>query len=280
MAASETKDSNQDDSNNKKKKTPKSMASLTRTFSFALDCGPQVQLLLVVGLVAGIANGLVYPALAYLFSRSFTDIAGAQTQGLESVRELAFTFLVVGVYALVAGLIQGWAFETVAYHASQRFRLTWFQALLRQDPAFFDVYDVAGMANQVGPNANKYRRGMGRKLGEGIQFLTTGVGGLAYAFYSSWKVACVVLLVIPFISVAALAVVSLNQTKGSRAAQSYQAAGGVAYTSVSGIQTVLSLNAVPEMLRQYTAATAEAYQQSVGILLKQGLANGMNKYEE
>lgn len=251
------------------------MASLTRTFSFAIDCGPSVQGLLGVGTVAGMANGLVYPALAYLFSRSFTDIAAsAQSQGLQPVRELAYTFMIVGVYALVAGWMQGWAFESVAYHASQRFRLSWFQALLRQDPAFFDVYDVAGIANQVGPNANKYRRGMGRKLGEGIQFLTTGVGGLVYAFYSSWKVACVVLLVIPFISVAALAVVSLNQTKGSRAASSYRAAGGVAYTSVSGIQTVLSLNAVPEMVRQYTTATAEAYQQSVKILLKQGLANG------
>lgn len=72
-------------------------------------------------------------------------------------------------------------------------------------------------------------------------------------------------------------VLSLNQTKGSRAAKSYKRAGGVAYSTVSAIKTVLSLNAVSEMIRQYTDATQEAFKNSVEILIKQGFANG--KYE-
>lgn len=51
-----------------------------------------------------------------------------------------------------------------------------------------DVNDIGGVAAQVGPNSTKFRRGVGRKFGEGIQFLTTGIGGLAFAFYSSWRV--------------------------------------------------------------------------------------------
>ena len=145
---------------------------------------------------------------------------------------------------------------------------------MRQDPAFFDVHDVAGIANQVGPNANKYRRGVGRKFGEGIQFLTTGLAGMAYAFWSDWRVALVVLTVIPLVAFAGLMTVTLNQTKGARAAQAYKTASGVAYTAVSAIKTVLSLNAIPEMIRQYAEATQEAFDRATSVLIKQGLANG------
>jgi ATP-binding cassette subfamily B (MDR/TAP) protein 1 len=112
---------------------------------------------------------------------------------------------------------------------------------------------------------------------EGIQFFTTGVGGLGYALYASWKVALVVLAVTPFISISAMAVVSLNQSKSSRAAKAYSKAGSVAYASVSGIKTVLSLNAAGRMIDKYKQATEEALKIATGVLLKQGFANGMSR---
>jgi ATP-binding cassette, subfamily B (MDR/TAP), member 1 len=258
----------------KKKKKPPLMASIGETLSFVWECGPRIQMLFVLGVVGGLANGLVYPALAYIFSSSFSSISASSTEGLKQVRELAYTFLVVGVYALVAATVQSWCLQIVAYHTSHRFRLAWFKALLRLDPAYFDVNNVAGIAQQVGPNANKYQRGIDRKLGEGVQYLTTAVGGLAFAFYSSWRVAFVVLSIIPFISFAAVMIVSINQTKGTRAAIGYKEAGGVAYSSVSAIRTVLSLNAIPEMVCQYKDATHEAYKQAVAVLFKQGFFTG------
>lgn len=261
-------------SEEKKKKEAKQKASIGETLEFVWACGPRVRFIFFLGFVGGIANGTVYPILAYLFSSSFSDISAASNEGLKQVRELAYTFLIVGVYALVAATIQGWCFESVAYHASTRFRLTWFEALLRQDAAFFDVNDVGGVAAQVGPNANKFRRGIGKKMGAGVQFFTTALGGIIYGFFASWRVAFVVLAVIPFVSVAAISVVTLNQNKGARAAKAYKSAGSVAYSSVSAIKTVLSLNAIQEMISQYTEATKEAYEQATGVLIKQGFANG------
>lgn len=107
----------------------------------------------------------VYPILAYLFSTSFTDISSAAVNGLGPVRRLAITFMIVGTYALVMATIQTTCFEVVAFKATEKFRLRWFHALLRQDPAFFDVYNVSGIATGVGPAANRFRRGLGRKFG-------------------------------------------------------------------------------------------------------------------
>lgn len=262
------------DGSGKEKKKAKPMASMSETLSFVFQCGPRVTWIFVLGCIGGLLNGLVYPILAYLFSTSFADISAASNEGLSQVRELAYTFMIVGVYALVVATIQSWCFEVVAYHATQNFRLQWFAALLRMDPSFFDVNDVGGIAGQVGPMSNKYRRGMGRKFGEGIQFLTTGVGGIVYGFYASWRVALVILAILPLVSLAALAVLQLNQTKGTRAAASYKIAGGVAYSAVSAIKTVLSLNAIQTMIDKYSAATQEAYKQATSILVKQGFANG------
>jgi ATP-binding cassette subfamily B (MDR/TAP) protein 1 len=161
----------------KGKKKPLPRATIAETLSFVFGSGTSTIVIWIVGTVGAIGNGAVYPILAYLFSNAFSDISGAASEGLAQVRTLAFTFMIVGVYGLIMATIQTSCFEVVAFRASQNLRLQWFHALLRQDPAYFDVNDIGGIATNVGPSANRYRRGLGRKFGEGIQFFTTGVGG-------------------------------------------------------------------------------------------------------
>ena len=266
-------EASQNEAKNKEEKKDAPMASVGETMSFIFQCDWKVKSLFFFGCLAAIGNGLVYPILAYVFSNSFSSITGASA-GLGSIRKLAFTFLVVGVFALVMAFLQGGCMDIVAYHATRSFRLQWFKALLRQDIAFFDVYDVSGIAATIGPNSNKFRRGMGAKFGEFLQFTTTFVGGIAYAFYASWQVALVVIAVLPFCSIAAVAVMKINQSKGAVSAKAYSRAGSVAYSTVSAIKTVLSLNATSEMIRQYKDATLDAYKSSVRMLWKAGLANG------
>lgn len=259
---------------NKDKKKEKEQASVSETLSFVFNSGSKTIFLFFLGAVGALGNGLVYPMLAYLFSSSFADIAAASTEGLDQVRDLAYLFMIVGVFAFVMATIQTGCFEAVAYTATHNMRLQWFGALLRQDPAYFDVHDIGGIASSVSPATNRYRRGLGRKFGEGIQFFTTGVGGIAYAMYSSWKVALVVLSVTPLVSISAYFVMTLNQNKSKRSAEAYSRAGSVAYSTVSGIRTVLSLNAISTMLSKYQEATKDAMDIATSILIKQGFANG------
>ena len=95
-----------------------------------------------------------------------------------------------------------------------------------------------------------------------------------FAFYQSWSVALVILGILPLVSLAALSVLKINQTKGARESRAYSKAGSVAYSTVSAIKTVLSLNAIPEMIRQYKDATLEAFNFAVGPLWSQGFAFG------
>jgi hypothetical protein len=85
-------------------------------------CGRSVTLLFVVGALGAAFNGLVYPALAYVLSHTFSNLSNAGSNGLDAMSQIAYSFLAVGGLALVAGLAQNWAFELVAYHASQNYR--------------------------------------------------------------------------------------------------------------------------------------------------------------
>ena len=116
-----------DDNNNKggkgtKDKKEKTMATIGETFDFVFSAGPNVTAVFGVGVVGGVMNGLVYPALAYIFSTTLSSLSGAAANGIETINRVAYIFLIVGAYALVTGLAQNWAFEVVAFHASQNFR--------------------------------------------------------------------------------------------------------------------------------------------------------------
>jgi len=247
------------------------VANVSDVFSFLESA--QTKLLFFIGCVASIASGLVFPALAFLFSNSFSDLSTAQDD-TTGINEMVVTFLYLGAAAFIASMVQNALLEITASRAARSFSLRWFEALLRQDTAFFDVYDISSFASNITSNAQKIKVGLGRKFGEGIQFFTCTVGGLAYAFYSSWRVSLIIIFMLPFVAMSAVAVMKFNQGRTAFSQRAYASAGGVAYQTVSSIKTVLSLNAIPEMIRQYQNATAGAFRYAVTPLWKEGIANG------
>lgn len=62
----------------------------------------------------------------------------------------------------------------------------------------------------------QHNRGTGRKLGEGIQFTTTVIGGFIFAFYVSWRVSLLILAVVPLIAVSARFMVTATTKQTER----------------------------------------------------------------
>jgi ATP-binding cassette, subfamily B (MDR/TAP), member 1 len=92
--------------------------------------------------------------------------------------------------------------------------------------------------------------------------------------YSSWRVALVVLAFLPVVSVAAMFLMTLNQSKGNMTSKSYKQAGSIAYSAVASVKTVLSLNAILPMVEAYKEATRTAYNESLKFVVKLGFSNG------
>eukprot|EP00980_Cylindrotheca_fusiformis_P031358 scaffold26232_cov152-Cylindrotheca_fusiformis.AAC.1 len=153
-------------------------------------------------------------------------------------------------------------------------KFKWFQAVVRQDMAYFDLQDVSGTATIISTNGARFNNGISRKLATGVQYFVTVVAGFGLAFYGSWRVTLVVLTTVPIMAGVTGWVLKLNQSKTTRDNAAYSKAGSVVYSTVSSIRTVLALNAAEEVIRKFTESTQVAYEGAVAQLLWIGLANG------
>jgi ATP-binding cassette subfamily B (MDR/TAP) protein 1 len=111
-------------------------------------------------------------------------------------------------------------------------------------------------------------------MGDGVMFTLTAILGLGFGFWCSWKLSLLVLAIVPFMAVATGLVLKLTQTKTATVNESYAKAGSIVFSSVSSIRTILSLNAVEEVIAKFEEATQEAYVGATRHVVKLGAANG------
>jgi ATP-binding cassette, subfamily B (MDR/TAP), member 1 len=265
-----------DAENRDKKNAPKELASMQETMSFVFGCGIHCRVLFAVGSFAALLNGLVGPTLAALFAVGLARASNLDFEDVafEDIQRVCLGLVMIGLWAFVMTFIQTICFEIVAFRGAHSLNLQWFAALLRQDAAFFDVYDVSSIASSIQSTCYLYRRGMGAKFGEGIQYLTTVVCGVAFAFVASWRISILVLAILPVCIACSVYAIHLSQTKTSRSNTAYQKAGAVAYTTISSLRTVLAFNGIPQMISQYKKATEEARRATSKFLFQYGATTG------
>jgi len=119
-----------------------------------------------------------------------------------------------------------------------------------------------------------FERGTGRKLGEGVQFTTTVIGGFVYAFYASWRVSLVILAVVPLMAGSAAFMMTVTTKQTERKNKDYQATGGIVYSTISSIRTVFSLNASEHMIANFKEATKKAFDASISFTYLVGFGSG------
>ena len=117
-------------------------------------------------------------------------------------------------------------------------------------------------------------RGLGRKLGQGIQFAVTCVGGFVYAFYASWDTSLIILAVLPLMAASGYFLQVVTSTSTSRSNKTYADAGSIVYTTISSIKTVLSLNACEIMIKKFKEGTEKAYKSNSRFMVWVGVGNG------
>ena len=251
------------------------MATFVELLSFAKES--RTKLYLVVGSLCSMLAGMCFPAMAWIFSNSFSDLAVSPDDDRfkQQIRNLCFRFLILGFLMFVFMSLHSILFERASNTMTKNLKTIWFKSLLRQDIAFFDILDISGTATIIGTNGLKFQMGVGNKLGEGIQFSFTFIGGIVFALWSSWRVTLVMLFAaLPLMALSTFFLLKMNRTRTARANDSYSKAGSIVYTAVTSIRTILSLNVVEDVLSKFMAATQEAYKGASSQVILVGAANG------
>jgi ABC-type multidrug transport system fused ATPase/permease subunit len=159
------------------------LATVGEVFSFAKSSKAKANL--AIGLFASVISGAIQPgrklrfttislmlfvwtnilfgflnfklvAMAFVFADVFTNFAdGSDTIGL---RRIVYTLVIIGISAFIAMAVQSTCLEMAAAEMTNNMMQEWFEALLRQDMAYYDLMNTSGTATIINGNGKRFQR--------------------------------------------------------------------------------------------------------------------------
>ncbi|XP_007025208.2 PREDICTED: ABC transporter B family member 9 [Theobroma cacao] len=262
-----------DDKGNKKDKNKKAddqKVPFYKLFTFAdrLDI-----VLIIVGTIAAIANGLTQPIMTLIFGQLINSF-GATTPSnvVKEVSKIAVKFLYLGIYACVASLLQVVCWMVTGERQAARIRGLYLKTILRQDIGFFDTETTTGeVIGRMSGDTILIQEAMGEKVGKFIQLVATFIGGFIIAFAKGWQLALVLSACIPLVAFAGGIMAMIMAKMSSRGQLAYAEAGNVVEQTIGAIRTVASFTGEKQAIEKYNSKLQVAYTATT----HQGLVSGV-----
>ncbi|XP_060673285.1 ABC transporter B family member 9 [Ziziphus jujuba] len=232
--------------------------------------------LMVIGTISAIGNGMSQPLSSVLFGELITSIGSSETsQILDQVSKVVLDFVYLAIGSGIASFLQVSCWMVTGERQASRIRALYLKTILRQDIAFFDTDTKAGeFIGRMSGNIILIQDAMGEKIGKFIQNISTVLGGFIIAFAKGWVLALVLLSCIPCLAIAIATMVIVMMKTSNRGQLAYAEAGNVVEQIVGAIRTVASFTGEKQAIDKYNKKLEVAYKMSAKQGLATGLANG------
>eukprot|EP01107_Rhizomastix_libera_P017209 TRINITY_DN786_c0_g1_i5.p1 TRINITY_DN786_c0_g1~~TRINITY_DN786_c0_g1_i5.p1 ORF type:complete len:1335 (+),score=441.92 TRINITY_DN786_c0_g1_i5:243-4007(+) len=179
---------------------------------------------------------------------------------------LNFSMSALGVMAAI-GFVCSFFYTTflgiTAQNQATHIRHEYFKCAISQEIAWYDSKKAGEITERFGGDIETIQGGLGNKFGMIFQCLCMFVGGWIVGFTNGWRLAIIILAVMPFIVVTAGLLGKLMQGATKKAQQSYAKAGGIAEEVLASMRTVTALNNQNQSLSRYVVHLDESYK--VGV---------------
>ncbi|CAK4421680.1 unnamed protein product [Aphanomyces euteiches] len=260
----------------KGKTPPHKMVSYAELFQFA-DTTDKV--LMFIGGLSAMIVGVLMPIENIFIGQvvnSFNPVGGGVGPDFErSINRTLYQLLVVGAAVLVCSFLQVACSTIAASRQAKRLRHAYASAILRQEIGWFDTNDPMQLATRVADTTLLVQEGMGRKISDGLYYLSMGVGSIVIAFIYGWQLTLVLLAFTPLIGWSTFYMTNAITAAVQGGVDVYAEAGGIAEESLSNIKTVHMFNAMGAMADKYMAALKKTQQAGVKKGLAVGVGTGM-----
>ncbi|KAF7802891.1 ABC transporter B family member 11-like [Senna tora] len=226
------------------------------------------RMLMLVGAIAAIANGMSLPLMTIIFGDVF-DAFGAHSDTKKLV-SLDFVYLALGTF--FASFLQVSCWMVTAERQSARIRRLYLQAVLRQDIGFFDKEITSGqVVASMSGDALLIQEATGDKVGKLIQHVSTFMGGLMIAFWKGWFLTLVLLSFLPPLVFSGALMSFVVVKMASRGQAAYSEAATLVDQTITSIRTVASFTGEKQAIAEYNKSLMKAYRSGV----QEGVASGL-----
>ncbi len=203
-----------------------------------------------------IASGLnlTYPML---IGKLIDSVKGGG--GQEAVNQYAVWMIGIFVLVGISTFLRSYLFTVAGERIVTRLQERLFQQVLQQEIGFFDQRRTGELLNRLTSDATVLQKAVTVNVSMGLRFALSGLGAIGILIWTSWKLALLMLAVVPVIAVGA-GLYGRMLRKISRSVQdAFADANAIAEESIGGIRTVRSFAREGEEHARYKAGIESAF---------------------
>mmetsp|Transcript_40391 Transcript_40391/g.52018 ORF Transcript_40391/g.52018 Transcript_40391/m.52018 type:complete len:1231 (+) Transcript_40391:347-4039(+) len=232
-------------------------------------------LLMIVGGIHSMAAGLGVPATLIVIGDMMDELGGGTDSFVQKVNELCVMLIYLGIAVCYCVFMSTVCWTFVGNRQALKIKERYIKSVLRQDIAWFDKNKVTELPTRIISSTTQIQEGIGRQVGDGLQFFTQCVGGCIVGFFFSWKISLVIMAGFPVIVAAAAYLQDVIKQKSVSDDKHYALAGSIATEALSAVRTVFSLNGQKHEVKRYQKHLLSAETAGAFASLRLGIGNGV-----
>ncbi|CAI8057874.1 ATP-dependent translocase ABCB1 [Geodia barretti] len=175
----------------------------------------------------------------------------------------AYYYVGLALAVLLSTFLANALLNMSGYRQTRRMRLAFFRNVLHQEIGWFDVTDSAELSTRLADDIEKIQSGIGDKVAVFLSYFSTFVTGYVIAFTRSWKMALVVMTMLPLLATVGAIMSRIVASFTAREQSAYAAAGSVAEEVLSAIRTVVAFGGENKEAERYGEQLKKA--RNVGV---------------
>ncbi|KAH6644200.1 putative ABC transporter [Boeremia exigua] len=240
-----------------------SLKDYFRVFTYASTAD---RILYALGFLGAIAAGAALPLMTLIFGQS-TSAFNSQATGQDGasftrdINRLVLYFVYLFAGRFVIGYLGTLCVCIAAARTTCALRKDFLEKLLRQDIAHFDRAGSGSAASQVTTNGNRINQGIAEKLYTCVQGISLFFSGFIVALAVQWKLALIVMSIIPAIFLITGFCIGLDAPIEARVTKIYSQAGTLAQDAISSIRTIHAFGAHQKIVDRYETYLQKAHKE-------------------
>eukprot|EP01053_Blabericola_migrator_P011413 Blabericola_migrator_1__11412@NODE_677_length_6914_cov_138_051994_g491_i0_p1_GENE_NODE_677_length_6914_cov_138_051994_g491_i0NODE_677_length_6914_cov_138_051994_g491_i0_p1_ORF_typecomplete_len1284_score255_89ABC_membrane/PF00664_23/4e51ABC_membrane/PF00664_23/4_1e45ABC_tran/PF00005_27/2_7e41ABC_tran/PF00005_27/2e40SMC_N/PF02463_19/1_9e02SMC_N/PF02463_19/1_6e05SMC_N/PF02463_19/1_6e02SMC_N/PF02463_19/4e05AAA_21/PF13304_6/0_00012AAA_21/PF13304_6/0_0046AAA/PF00004_29/0_00039AAA/PF00004_29/0_0043AAA_ len=228
------------------------------------------RILIVIGLLASTASGVLSPLFMYIFGDMIRGLGGSPKHDMNYY---VFWLMKLGAIAFALCWIGACLMEMAAERQLRALKSRFLKSLMRQEMAWFDQHDPGRLASMLNQNTTMIRDGIGAKLAQFGTCVGIFFGGYAVAFSRSWKLTLVMIAALPVVALAGYTLMSAMASFGALSV-SYSEAGAVAEEALATIRSVAAFGLEQRLAQKFGRLVTRVYKKGIREAVKGGFGLG------
>uniref|UniRef100_A0A8C2F169 ATP-binding cassette sub-family B member 5 n=1 Tax=Cyprinus carpio TaxID=7962 RepID=A0A8C2F169_CYPCA len=221
---------------------------------------------LLVGTLASLVGGAVYPCVAILFAK-IIGVSVLFDPDVKRQKTMMFSlfFLLTGAVAFITYFFQGFMFGKSGELLTMRLRRQAFNAMMRQEIAWFDDNNnaVGVLTTKLATDASLVKGVTGARLGLATNTICALIIAVVVAFIHSWQLTLLILACVPFLTGANFIQMRAMAGHASKDQSALEMSGKISTETVENFRTVVALTREDVFFHKFIDSLSKPYQSSL-----------------